>query len=109
MNSDNPCSPYRGQAARAIGLADPASYRILVKGCLDASWSEWFDNLAIEADRARGETAICGRLADQAALHGLLNKVGNLGLVLLDVTFLASDTPAGTDSSALSIGPDSRP
>ncbi len=62
---------------------DSATYRIGVKGCLDTSWSEWFDGLAITADCERGETTLAGRVADQTALHGLLNKVRNLGLTLL--------------------------
>jgi hypothetical protein len=62
---------------------DRAVYKIKVRGCLDSSWSEWFDGLAISADTRLGETVLTGPVADQAALHGLLNKVGNLGLILL--------------------------
>ena len=64
-------------------LPDRAAYRIAVRGCLDTSWSEWFDGLIIIADSERGETTLTGSVADQAALHGLLNKVRNLGLTLL--------------------------
>ncbi len=70
--------------SRAMAAAqDSATYKITVKGCLDSSWSEWFDGLLITADRERGETTLVGSVADQAALHGLLNKVRNLGLTLL--------------------------
>lgn len=88
MNIEKTSGSDPDQPIRRLGPADPARYRIVVKGCLDASWSEWFDNLAVVADTTRSETAISGRLADQAALHGLLNKISNLGLVLLCVTVL---------------------
>ncbi len=63
--------------------ADRAIYNIRVKGCLDSSWSDWFDGLAITPDRGQGETTLSGAVQDQAELHGLLNKVRNLGLTLL--------------------------
>lgn len=75
-----------------VGLADPGCYRILVQGCLDGSWSECFDTLEVAADPACGQTAITGWLADQAALHGLLNKVRDRGLVLLAVTLVEART-----------------
>jgi hypothetical protein len=59
-------------------------YRITIKGALDGSWSAWFDGLAIAHD-AGGDTILEGALRDQAALHGLLAKVRDLGLPLLAV------------------------
>lgn len=59
-------------------------YQIRVNGVLDSSWSAWFDGLQITSDD-RGETAIAGPIADQAALHGLLAKIRDLGLELLEV------------------------
>jgi hypothetical protein len=59
-------------------------YEIRVKGVLDARWSAWFDGLQVSSDD-RAETTITGRVADQAALHGLLAKVRDLGLELLEV------------------------
>jgi hypothetical protein len=59
-------------------------YEIRVEGALDESWSTWFDNLQIVANE-RGETVIVGAVADQAALHGLLRRIRDLGLTLLDV------------------------
>jgi hypothetical protein len=67
-------------------LSDRGFYWIRVRGCLDASWSEWFDGLVITADCESNETVISGEVQDQAALHGLLNKVRNLGLPLIRVT-----------------------
>jgi len=58
-------------------------YQIRVKGRLDPSWSSWFDNMTLTF--AQGETIISGAVADQAALHGLLTKVRDLGLTLIDV------------------------
>ena len=59
-------------------------YTIRVKGHLDQSWSAWFDGMAI-TNEANGDTAISGRVVDQAALHGLLVKVHNLNLTLISV------------------------
>jgi hypothetical protein len=68
------------------GLPDRGFYWIRVKGCLDDSWSEWFDGLSIAADPDCNETVLSGNVADQAALHGLLNKIRNLGLQLVGLT-----------------------
>jgi hypothetical protein len=55
-----------------------------VGGVLDRHWSGWFDGLQVSSD-APGQTLIAGPVADQAALHGLLAKVRDLGLPLLSV------------------------
>ena len=61
----------------------PARYEIRVAGVLDGRWATWFDGLQVSA---QGEdTVICGLLADQPALHGLLTKVRDLGLCLISV------------------------
>jgi hypothetical protein len=62
----------------------PARYEILVKGVLDSRWSAWFEGLQVTSDE-RGQTVIAGLVIDQAALHGLLTKVRDLGLPLLAV------------------------
>jgi hypothetical protein len=59
-------------------------YRITVKGALDDSWSAWFDGMAIAPD-ANGDTTLEGAVRDQAALHGLLAKVRDLGATLISV------------------------
>jgi len=61
-----------------------AVYHIRVQGNLDQKWSDWFDGFMI-ASREDGETLLTGQLADQAALHGLLAKIRDLGLPLLSV------------------------
>ena len=60
-----------------------AWYEIRVAGVLDARWAAWFDGLQISGQGE--ETVICGLLADQPALHGLLTKVRDLGLCLISV------------------------
>ena len=59
-------------------------YQIRVKGYLDDYWSAWFDNLTISYGES-GDTLLSGPVPDQAALHGLLAKVRDLGLPLLSV------------------------
>ena len=59
-------------------------YEIRVKGVLGSDWSAWFDGLRVTSD-GHGQTTIVGPVADQAALHGLLAKVRDLGLELLAV------------------------
>ena len=66
-------------------------YRICVRDRLDSAWAEWFDDLSLTAD-ADGNTILAGTLADQAALHGVLAKVRDLGLTLLSVTGPGSRT-----------------
>jgi hypothetical protein len=60
-------------------------YEIRIKGHLDARWSDWFDGLSLSRE-SDGTTTIHGHVADQAALHGLLAKVRDLGLPLISVT-----------------------
>ena len=59
-------------------------YQTRVQGHLDRGWSEWFGGLAITHE-AGGDTLLEGELVDQAALHGVLAKVRDLGLYLLAV------------------------
>ncbi len=59
-------------------------YQIRVKGYLERKWSDWFDGLTI-TPQADDETLLVGPVADQAALHGLLAKIRDLGLPLLSV------------------------
>jgi hypothetical protein len=61
------------------------NYEIRVKGHLDDHWSAWFDGLTI-TNEANGEAILRGQLPDQAALHGVLIKIRDLGLPLLGVT-----------------------
>jgi hypothetical protein len=68
-------------------LTSPSLYRICVKGYLGPEWTEWFDGLTITQDE-NGNTLLSGPIVDQAALYGILNKIRDLGLLLLSVTRL---------------------
>lgn len=59
-------------------------YEIRLKGHLDTRWAAWFDGLSL-THHSDGTTVIHGRIADQAALHGLLQKVRDTGLPLISV------------------------
>ena len=77
-------SPAGGQERAGVsGAASPADYEIRVEGVLDQRWTAWFEGLEIDSDQ--NQTVIWGPVADQAALHGLLNRVCDLGLVIVSV------------------------
>jgi hypothetical protein len=60
-------------------------YEIKVKGCLDQGWSEWFMDFKL-APVESDETLLSGTLPDQAALHGLLERIRDLNLTLISVS-----------------------
>ena len=62
----------------------PVIYQIRVKGHLGCQWTEWFGGMTITLED-NGETLLTGPLVDQAAVHGLLKKVRDLGLPLISV------------------------
>jgi hypothetical protein len=62
----------------------PAIYEIRLQGHLDRKWSDWFDGWSITSQE-KDETVLAGPVADQAALHGILAKIADLGLPLLSV------------------------
>ena len=66
-------------------------YEIRLKGHLEARWEQWFEGLTITLEE-NGNTLLSGPLADQAALHGILKKVRDLGLTLLSVNSVEPDT-----------------
>jgi len=63
----------------------PGRYEIRLKGHLDSRWAAWFDGLSL-TNESDGTTIIRGPVVDQAALHGLLQKVRDIGLPLVSVT-----------------------
>ena len=67
-------------------------YEIRLSGHLDAHWSTWFDGLAV-AHEQDGTTVITGSVLDQAALHGLIGRVRDLGLPLVSVMRLPDPQP----------------
>lgn len=60
------------------------NYTITIEGDLEESWSDWFDGMTIQPE-PDGETSIAGPVPDQAALVGLINRIHDLGLVLISV------------------------
>lgn len=69
---------------RVLGCHEPTIYRIRVKGALDPSWSQWFDGMTIEATPG-GDRMLTGPVRDQTALHGLLVKIRDMGLLLISL------------------------
>ena len=67
-------------------------YEIRIKGHLDTRWAAWFDGLSL-TNESDGTTLIQGPVADQAAQHGLLQKVRDVGLPLVSVTQVEPDQP----------------
>ena len=70
----------------------PHQYDIRVKGHLDARWAAWFDELSLTHE-SDGTTVISGPVVDQAALHGLLQKLRDIGMPLVSVMPLDADLP----------------
>ncbi len=62
----------------------PIVYQIRIKGHLSSQWTDWFEGLTITLEED-GNTLLTGTVIDQAALHGLLKKVRDLGMPLLSV------------------------
>lgn len=66
------------------GANQPLVYQIRIKGHLSQQWKEWFDGLTITWEED-GNTLLSGPVADQAALHGILKRIRDLGAPLLSV------------------------
>ena len=64
---------------------EPQLYEVRIKGHLDERWAEWFEGLTITLEED-GDTLLTGPVVDQAALHGLLKKVRDLGLTLVSIS-----------------------
>ena len=66
-------------------MEPPTVYCLRIAGHLDPHWSAWFDGLELAYD-TDGTMTMTGPVADQAALHGLLRKIRDLGVPLLEIT-----------------------
>lgn len=71
-------------------------YQIRIKGHLGRQWKDWFRGLIITLED-NGDTLLTGPVVDQAALHGLLKKVRDLGMPLLTVTRVKADQEDASD------------
>jgi hypothetical protein len=74
----------------------PMVYQIRIKGHLGPQWMDWFDGLTITLEED-GDTLLIGPVIDQAALHGLLKKVRDLGMPLLSVNSVELSWQDGSD------------
>ena len=75
-------------AGHTFNPDSPVIYQFIVQGYLDESRSDWFDGMDIEPqvdEEGRSVTKLTGKVVDQAALHGLLRKLYDLGLSLLSI------------------------
>ncbi|MEJ7841919.1 MAG: hypothetical protein WKF95_09115 [Rubrobacter sp.] len=75
---------------------EPIVYQIRIKGHLGPQWTDWFGGLTITLED-NGDTLLTGPVVDQAALHGLLRKVRDLGLPLISVTHAQTGQADGPD------------
>ena len=78
---------YKEMANKRNAKIDPDQpmvYQIRIKGHLGHQWTEWFEGLTITLEED-GDTLLTGPVVDQAALHGLLKKVRDLGMPLISV------------------------
>jgi len=76
---------------------EPPTYAVRIQGHLDSRWAAWFEGLTIRQEE-QGVTLLTGPLLDQAALHGLMRKVRDLGLTLLSITHAAPDQGSTPDA-----------
>jgi hypothetical protein len=67
-------------------------YQIRIKGHLSLQWTDWFEGLTITQED-NGNTLLIGPVSDQAALHGLIKKVRDLGIPLISVDPVEGDAP----------------
>ncbi len=72
------------------------AYQIRIKGHLGSQWTDWFEGLTITLEDD-GDTLLTGEVVDQAALHGLLRKVRDLGMPLLSVNRAGPGQTDGPD------------
>ncbi len=81
----------------ADGDAEPGRYEIRLHGQLDQRWSDWFEGFTL-TNQSDGTTTLTGPVIDQAALHGLLRRVGDLGVTLISLN-VTNKTKAESDET----------
>ena len=86
-------------APRMNDPVDTDRYEIRLEGQLDQRWSDWFEGFTL-TNESDGTTTLSGHVIDQAALHGLLRRVGDLGVTLLSVNTTTTSPPIPDSNSA---------
>lgn len=81
-----------------INLSQPTIYKIRIKGHLDPQWTDWFEGLTITLED-NGETLLTGPVVDQAALHGMLKRIRDLGMPLVSVCPVCSQENRSNSSN----------
>ena len=70
---------------------EPTKYEICVKGHLDRKWASWFEGMSITSDFKNSGvpvTVLCGPIADQAALHGIIAKIRDIGIPVISINLV---------------------
>ncbi len=95
-------------SGKSISAQNSELYEIRISGLLDPHWQPWFEGLTLIADAGyddgQGSTLIIGPLADQPALHGILERIRDLNLTLISVRRLPDD-PDAPDETLGASGP----
>jgi hypothetical protein len=97
MRGDNGYRAMSNNLSSEIDPSQPTVYEIRIKGHLGDRWTDWFGGLTITLEDG-GDTLLTGPVADQAALHGLLKKVRDLGTPLISVNRIQPDPSEGSAS-----------
>jgi hypothetical protein len=79
---------------------DTDRYEIRLEGQLDQRWSDWFEGFTL-SNESDGTTTLTGHVVDQAALHGLLRRVSDLGVTLISVNSIGTTRPVPPNNPAL--------
>jgi hypothetical protein len=87
--------------------SQPMAYQIRIRGQLGSRWADWFEGLTITLDG--GDTLITGPVVDQAALHGLLKRVRDLGMPLVSVARVESGPPTTLGTGQAGVRPTDEP
>lgn len=94
-HSEGPQRPPDRPEPSEVEVRREATYRIRIKGQLGPEWSSWFAGLSVHAEPA-GTTLLTGEVTDQAALHGILVAIRDLGLPLISVETVVTPPPEST-------------